>query len=212
MKKILLTIGIIFQLAGLFCFLTFWLMYFAIAFFVIGTILIYLSRTKWYIIILTVSPMLFVVGVIVNALYFEKYIIPENFRGVVYVITDKKRGIDREYNFFTRLYRIPQSGILVTKFNQKSGFNFRSFFQITKKGELKELGVLDYRDYIEKWVINPPKKEPSRDSLAVFTPDIEIDPETKKYRTVFTIGKYKDIKIWNFLPQEKIDSVIRKNY
>ncbi len=50
-KNTLLVIGIIFQLAGLFCFLTFWLMYFAILFFVVGSILISFSRTRWYIII-----------------------------------------------------------------------------------------------------------------------------------------------------------------
>lgn len=123
MKKTLFTIGIMFQLAGLFCFLTFWLMYFAISFLFVGTILICFSRTRWYIIISAISPMLFVIGIIVNATYFEKYIVPANFRGVVYVITDKERGVDREYKFFTRIYRIPKSGILLTKFNQKSGFN-----------------------------------------------------------------------------------------
>jgi hypothetical protein len=39
-------------------FLTFWLMYFAIFFLVVGTILICFSRTRWYIIINAISPML----------------------------------------------------------------------------------------------------------------------------------------------------------
>jgi hypothetical protein len=212
MKKTLLINGIVFQLVGLFCFLTFWLMYYAISFFVVGTILICLSRSRWYIIIGSILPMLFAMGMIVNATYFEKYIVPANFKGVVYVITDKKRGLNREYKFFTRIYRIPQSGILLTKFNQISGFNNRTFFQQTKSGELKKLGVLDYRDYIEKWVINPPAAEPSRDSLAVFTPDLEFNHDTNNYNLVFTIGKYRDVKIWNYLPQDKIDSIIRQDY
>jgi energy-coupling factor transporter transmembrane protein EcfT len=212
MKQKSVIIAIIFQLAGLFCFLTFWLMYFAILFFVVGTIVICISRVKWYIIIFAVSPMLFVIGTVVNATYYEKYIIPENFRGVVYVITDEEKGKEREYEFFTRIYRIPRSGILLTKFNQKSGFNRRSFFQQTKLGVMAKLGELDDRDYIEKWVINPPSKEPSRDSLAVFTPEFEFDHETKKYKLIFTIGKYKDVHVWNYLPKEKIDSIIAHDY
>lgn len=189
--------------------MTFWLMYFAIAFFVIGVVLISISKARWYIFILANLPVLFATGTIINALYFEKYILPENFRGVVYVITDKQKGIEKEYDFFTRIYRIPSSGILLTKFNQRPGIHNRSFFQITNNGYIKTLGILDDRDYIEKWVINPPLTEPSRDSLAAFTPTLEYDFESKKYRIVFTVGKYKDIKTFNYLPKEKIDSIIR---
>ena len=184
-------------------------MYGAIAFFVIGTFAILLSRKKWYLKIGAIIPMLYAIGVVLNALYFEKFIIPENFNGVVYVITDKEYGNKREYDFFTRIYRIPRSGVLFTKFNQNHGINIRNFYQFDEKGNLKELGVLDYRHYIEKWHVNPPKTEPSRDSFAVFTPELNFDFDTKKYNTVFTVGKYKDIQFWNYLPKERIDSLRR---
>lgn len=206
-KTTFLILGLISQLLGLFCFFTFWLIYYAVAFFVIGTILIFISRKQWYLILLCILPMLFSIGIIINALTFEKYIIPEDFKGVVYVITDKDYGKNREYDFFTRVYRIPKSGILFTKFRQKPGFNNRKFFQIDTTGNLKEMGVLDYRSYIEKWVVNPPKTEPLRDSFAVFTPDLEYDFKEKNYRMVFTVGKYNETKVWNYLPEEKIDSL-----
>ena len=151
--------------------------------------------------------MLFSIGIVVNALTFEKYIIPEGFKGVVYVITEKDYGKNREYDFFTRVFRIPKSGILFTKFRQKPGFNNRKFFQTDSTGNLKEIGVLDYRSYIEKWVVNPAKTEPPRDSFAVFTPDLEYDFKAKNYRMVFTVGKYNDTKVWNYLPEEEIDSL-----
>ncbi len=66
---------------------------------------------------------------------------------------------------------------------------------------------LDYLNYIEKWVINPPKTEPSRDSLAVFTPNLVYDFEDEKYYLAFTIGKYRDIEKWNYVPPERIDSL-----
>lgn len=151
--------------------------------------------------------MLISICIIINAVRFEKYIIPKGFKGVVYVLTDQEHGEDREYNFFTRVFRIPKSGILFTKFKQKEGFENRKFYQVDNLGNLREIGVLDYRDYIEKWVINPPKTEPSRDSFAVFTPNLEYDFKAKNYRTVFTVGKYNEIKEWNYLPEEKIDSL-----
>lgn len=206
-KNVLFIGGISCQLLGLFCFLTFWLMYFAIAFFIIGTILILLSRKKWYLKLLSLSPMFFVSGMIINVLYFEKYIIPNDFSGVVYIITDPKSGKKKEYDFFSRVYRIPKSGVLFTKFDQNSGINNRSFYQVDKEGNLKKLGILDYRSYIEKGDVNPPKTEPSRDSLAVFTPEIQLDFESTKNNTVFTVGRYKNIKVWNFLPKERIDSL-----
>lgn len=206
-KNTLFIGGISCQLLGLFCFLTFWLMGFAIVFFIIGTILILLSRKNWYLKLLSLSPMFFVSGIVINVLYFEKFIIPSDFSGVVYIITDPKFGENKEYDFFFRVYRIPKSGVLFTKFHQNSGINKRSFYQADKEGNLKELGVLDYRSYIEKWVINPPKTEPSRDSLAVFTPESQFDFESRKNNTVFTVGKYKDTKVWNFLPKERIDSL-----
>lgn len=157
--------------------------------------------------LLCILPMLFSISVTINAVTFEKYIIPKDFKGVVYVITDKDYGENREYDFFTRVFKIPNSGILFTKFKQKSGFNNRNFYQVDSSGNLRKLGVLDYRSYIEKWDVNPPKTEPSRDSFAVFTPDLEYDFKAKNYRTVFTVGKYKEIEVWNYLPEEKIDGL-----
>lgn len=206
-KTEFLIIGIICQLFGLFCFYTFWLMIFAVIFFIVGTLFILLSKKQWYSKILGMLPMFIAIGMMINALYFEKYIIPNNFKGSVYVLTDKKIGKAREYDFFTRVYRIPNSGVLFTKFNQKTGFNYRKFYQENKKGELTELGILDHRDYIEKRVYNPPKTEPLRDSLAVFTPEIEYDFYNKNYRMGFTVGKYNDIKNWGIISKDKIDSL-----
>lgn len=186
-------------------------MYGAIFLFAIGTLLILLSSKKWYLQLTSMVPMLFSIGVILNVLTYEKYIIPEDFNGVVYVITDKENGQDKEYDFYERVYRIPASGVLFTKFNQKAGINNRTFYQINKRGELKKLGVLDYRHYIAEWIVNPPKTEPSRDSFAVFTPELQYDFDSERYNMVFTVGRYKDIKSWNYSPKEVIDS-LRKGY
>lgn len=185
-------------------------MYGAIFLFLIGTVLILLSRKKWYLQLISMVPMLYSFGVILNSLTYEEYIIPEDLKGVVYVITDKENGRDKEYDFYKRVYRIPASGVLFTKFNQKAGLNNRTFYQINNNGDLMKLGVLDYRHYIEKWHVNPPKTEPPRDSFAVFTPELQYDFDTERYNMVFSVGKYKDIKTWNYLPEELIDSLRKK--
>ena len=156
---------------------------------------------------LSLTPMFVAIGIMINAIYFEEYIIPNNFKGSVNVITDENIGEPREYNFFKRVYKIPTSGVLFTKFHQKAGFNYRKFYQENEKGKLKEIGILDYRRYIEKWDFNPPKTEPSRDSFAVFTPDLEYDFDNKNYKMTFTVGKYKNLKNFGFIPKEKIDSL-----
>src|SRR5690606_26487907 len=108
---------------------------------------------------------------------------------------------------FTRVFRIPESGVLFTKFVQKPGFNNRKFLEAVEEDSTVQLGVLDYRHYIEKWVVNPGKTEPPRDSLAVFTPNLIFNFNANNYQMVFTIGKYKDITTWNYIPNERIDSL-----
>jgi len=206
-KTEFLIIGIICQFLGLLCFLTCWLMIYAAILFFIGSLFILISKKKWYYKIISLTPMFIAFGIIFNALYFEKYIIPQNFRGSVHVITDDEIGEPREYNFFQRIYRIPNSGVLFTKFNQKSAYNYREFYQENKNGKLIKLGTLDHRHYIEPWVYNPPKTEPSRDSFAVFTPQLERDLKRGNYKLTFYVGKYKDTKNWGFIPEEKIDSL-----
>lgn len=207
MRRPFFGIGIIFQALGLFCFLTFWLMNYAIAFFTIGSILIFLARQKWYWKILSLTPFLFSMGIVINALYFETYLIPKDFTGTVYIITEPEKGVSRKYNFFNRVYEIPITGVLFTQFRQRPGYHIRKFYVLEDDGTHTPLGVLDYRHYIEEWVVNPAPTEPPRDSFAVFTPQLEYDFKRKTYRNVFTVGRYSDIDLWNYLPDEKIDSL-----
>ena len=48
----------------------------------------------------------------------ERYLIPKDFRGVVYVVSDQENGTEKEYEGIHRVYRIPESGILFTQFSQ----------------------------------------------------------------------------------------------
>lgn len=179
----------------------------AIACFAIGTVLLLLSRQKWYFSVLYLLPMCVALTVMTYLLQLEKYIIPADFTGDVIVITDPKNGAEKEYDFFNRVYRIPKSGILFTKFNQISGINKRSFYKMDPQGNLKKMGVLTADNFMEKGVINPNKTGPLTDSLAVLMPRASVDFASNIATTLFTVGKYKDLKDWNELPQKTIDSL-----
>lgn len=186
-------------------------MYFGFAFLALGTILVLFSRQKWYYQLIAIGLPLGYVGFsILNAFARpETFLIPEDLKGVVYIIYDERIGEPKEFEGLRRVYKIPETGVLFTKFKQTQGIHNRKFYFITKNGDRKELGILDFREYNEKYTINPRPTEPPRDSLAVFTPEISVDLmlKTKNYYTAFTVGKYKDIKAWNYLYPEYIDSL-----
>jgi len=188
-------------------------MYFGFAFLILGTILILFSRHKWYYQMISIAPPLgYVIFSFVTSFAVpETFLIPEGFKGVVYIIHDESIGESTVFEGFRRVYNIPKTGVLFTKFKQTNGIHHRLFYYVTKSGKRKELSILDYRDYNEKYTINPSLTEPPRDSLAVFTPEISVDfsQSAKDYYTTFTIGKYKNIKAWNFLYPEFIDSLRR---
>ncbi|HEX8334937.1 MAG TPA: hypothetical protein VF622_20090, partial [Segetibacter sp.] len=100
----------------------------------------------------------------------------------------------KEFEGFRRVYKIPETGVLFTKFKQTQGIHNRKFFYVTNNGNRKELGILDHRGYNESYTVNPRPTEPPRDSLAVFTPEVSFDPllKTKYYYTTFTVGKYQE--------------------
>ncbi len=204
-------LGIFFLLGGLFFFLTFWLMYLGFACLAIGTILILFSRQKWYYQLIVIGlPLGYVGFLIINAFAKpETFLLPDGFKGVVYVIYDGQVGDPKEVEGLRRVYKIPETGVLFTKFKQTQGIHNRKFYYVTKSGDRKQLGILDYREFNEKYTINPRPTEPARDSLAVFTPEVSFDPllKTKYYFTTFTVGKYQDIKTWNFLYPKYIDSL-----
>lgn len=167
-----------------------------------------MSKQRWYFQLVALGiPLGFVGFSIINAFARpETFLIPEGFTGVVYVIHDEQLGEEKEYEGWRRLYKIPPSGVLFTKFKPSEGIHNRKFHYISESGARKELGELDYREFNEKYTINQRPTEPPRDSLAVFTPEIRSLVNGNSY-TTFTVGKYQYIKAWNFLYPNYIESL-----
>ena len=79
----------------------------------------------------------------------DTFIIPKDFRGTIYVYYDQVNGVEKEFDGSRRIYRIPQDGILLTKFSLKggvidlSGSRFYLVDEIGNRIELKHCSVHD---------------------------------------------------------------------
>ncbi|MDB4175269.1 hypothetical protein N9766_02790 [Flavobacteriaceae bacterium] len=198
---------------GLFCFLTFWLMYLGFGLMILGTILCLFSKKEWFYQVLLIGlPFGFVAYTFLTAMEVpERYLLPEDFRGVVYVVFDQENGQEKEHEGFRRVYRIPESGILFTQFSQNEEvYSFQEFFFEDSNGKRTELGELDYRHFNGPNTINPRPNEPPRDSLVVFNQRttgriLAGDGQDYYNYKALTIGKYDEIQKWDYLDLKKIE-------
>lgn len=72
----------------------------------------------------------------------EIYLLPQNYTGAVYVVFDVINGQVPEYNGDDRVYRIPESGVLLTQLPMNEGVIEEEkvkFFSISEEGKKTEL-------------------------------------------------------------------------
>ena len=143
----------------------------------------------------------------------ETYLIPNGYRGQVYVIFNQKDGQEKEFEGRRRIYKIPTTGVLFTQFKDEQGWINQDYYYVTSSGQRKKLGVLDTRDFNEEWTTVKNPKEPPRDSLAVFNPgsvggfgNSSSDTNNKVFLQL-KVGTYNDVKYFNDFKSEYIDSL-----
>jgi hypothetical protein len=140
----------------------------------IGLTLIWLTKRKIITkIIWTISPVVFFFGF--QAIWYqlnkvdpEIFLIKEDYRGKIHVIFNQECGIPEEWEGRTRIYSIPESGILLTQFEDEQGWIDQNYFFIDSNGSRTKIPNLDVRDFNEEWTTVKNPNEPSRDSLGVF--------------------------------------------
>ncbi len=92
-----------------------------------------------------------VVGCVPNLKENSIFMLPKEYRGTVIVIFDMEGGSKEEYINNERVYRIPQNGILETKFKSDKGYGLMPRFYISKSdGVLSEAKEIPYI-FGEKW-------------------------------------------------------------
>jgi len=218
LSNTLFGISIVLFALGLFCFLTFWLMYLGFGLMIIGAILCLLSKKKWFYQALLIGlPFGFVAFTFLNAIEMpERYLIPEDFRGTVYVVFDQDNGKEKEYEGIHRIYRIPESGILFTQFSQNEDvYSFQEFYFVDSNGKREELGELDNRHFNGPNTINPRATEPPRDSLVVFNKRttgriLASDGQNYYNYKALTVGVYNSIEKWDYIAPKDIEKAKKK--
>jgi hypothetical protein len=77
----------------------------------------------------------------------EIFILPESYRGAVFVLYDQKNGEPVKYEGRKRVYEIPPSGVLKTQFSLNTGWHRPGKYFYKANGKLTEIPYLfDDRD------------------------------------------------------------------
>lgn len=217
--KALLGPAILLLIAGVFFFLTLYLMVLGFICLFIGGLLIILTDRKWFIKLTIIGLPYGFVGLTIFNAYArpETFLIPDNFKGVIYIVHDDTFGDDKEFEGIRRIYRIPKTGILFTQFPVTRGILNQDFYYISADGKRKKLGELDAREFNDTWTINPRPTEPPRDSLAVFNQGrtgkitLHADNDRQVDYRAFNVGTYDEIRTgFDFIDEITVDSLHRK--
>lgn len=113
--------------------------------------------------------LLLVIGYQLNKMESETYLIPQDFRGKGVIYFEESCGTDVEYENGRRIYRIPDDGILITKFTSESGWIDDEFYSIDSQGDKTLVPKLDTRDFNFNGRLTLAENEPPRDRLAGFS-------------------------------------------
>jgi len=90
----------------------------------------------------------------------ETYLIPEDYRGFIYVIFDQENGepksYERKWGKRRRLYVIPPSGVLFSQFSSKEGKPNAKYFLVNPDGHREKLMTINtYEAYDHNLKLDP---------------------------------------------------------
>lgn len=165
--------------------------------FVIAIILICISKQKTQTKIISVLipvcllVLLFVIDYQRKKMESETYLIPKDFRGKFVIFFAEPCGTDIEYENGRRIYRIPNGGVLITKFKREAGYIDDEFYLVDNQGNKIPLPKSDFRDFNFNGRLSKTDNEPPRDKLSVF--HTNFDTVLGKTRA-FTVATYQEFE------------------
>lgn len=207
---LLVVSGAFFLVSGFILYLFTWFFIWSFSLLLIGGVLLLLTKNNWIFKLVVVGiPLTYVAITFYNSFATPAtYLIPQGYRGNVMVVFNQKDGRDKEYEGQSRIYRIPATGVLFTKFKDEEGFINEQYFYINPAGQRTKLGVLDTRDFNEEWTLEKNPHELPRDSLAIFDPGTmgTLGSSSDTSHEVFielSVGTYNDIgkNVIDFTPE-----------
>jgi hypothetical protein len=88
----------------------------------------------------------------------EMFILPEGYRGVVFILYDQKNGEPAKYEQGKRVYEIPPNGVLKTQFSLNTGWHRFGEYYYKENGKLVKIPyVIDGKDTESNRSIEPDK-------------------------------------------------------
>ncbi len=147
----------------------------------------------------------------------ETFLLPDNFKGFFYIVYNQTGGQDKAFEKNRRLYKIPMTGVLFTKFKNdwgsikfENGEINQQFYFSNNKGKRVKIKVLDIGDFNNKATTYPKKEELySRDSLAAYFISAGTigNGETTLTTDQYYIGSYDDLTKTKEFTFQYIDSL-----
>ena len=142
--------------------------------FVLGVVLIILSKKKWQHKLLAIAASLMVITgfwtiwTALNTVEPEIFLIPNDYRGRVTLIYKKGCGTPLEKTKDGYSYAIPKEGILILDHKQTFGRINPTYYAVDQKGNRRRIPKMDVSDFKEPWTLEKTPNEPSRNKVGVF--------------------------------------------
>jgi hypothetical protein len=146
----------------------------------------------------------------------ETFILPANFKGFFYIVYNQIGGQDKVFEQNRRLYKIPTTGVLFTKFKNdwrsikfENGVTNQQFYFVDNNEKRLRIKVLDTGDFNNQTTPYPNEKFYSRDSLVAFfiSAGIISNGETTLTTDQYYIGTYNELTNAKGFTFEYIDSL-----
>ena len=169
---------------GLFLVLVSWLVclnpyliIFAGPFFIVGLVLVGLSKAKLKTKLLTiVLPIVFWYPGFLALMYFgakrmtpETFLIPQDFRGQITLVYNEPCGETIPKVDGKLIYKIPNNGVMILTNELETGLTDQEFFFVNSQGKkIEKLEALIQQNYNEDYTLEKNNNEPPRNKVGVF--------------------------------------------
>jgi len=95
----------------------------------------------------------------------EHYLIPLGFTGRVTIVFDQKNGSPVRYEGKARIYDIPESGVLVTRFHYEGGWINHHYYYVDNKNKRTEIAIFNFKNKKDGTMDYPLS---NKDSVGIF--------------------------------------------
>lgn len=135
------------------CVISFWLLFYGVPVFIIGTILVFLSTKTIKIKLLTTIlpvgvyfPLMYLFLLIYNHTEPKTFLIPANYQGTIRIVYEEKCGTKIQKENRRQLLEFPENGILILSENFDGGID-NEYYLIDKSGRRTRVEeIIDFKN------------------------------------------------------------------